>query len=115
MALGAAFMADSLGLFYWLLIALAVVAGFVFLWQLVDHFDLRKCWQPLVVCIVTVFIARYVGGQADDFRAMATAAGTGLEPGDGLGMVVMLALGSALIVVPFVLLFSGSGNKPNGQ
>ena len=37
--LGAAFIADIAGLFYWLLILLAIGAALTWLWTFVDHLD----------------------------------------------------------------------------
>lgn len=113
--LGAAFMADVYGLFYWLLILLAIFAGLAWLWVFVDHLDIRKGWQALVVCAVTIVLVHVVGGQADHYRAIATAAGTGLQPGDGLGLFFMFFLGAGLLVAPFALLFSGNGGKKEGN
>nr|WP_176451497.1 hypothetical protein [Pseudomonas putida] len=87
--LGAAFIADLAGLFYWLLILLAIGAALTWLWTFFVHLDIRKGWQALVVCAVTIVLVRVVGAQADHYRAMATAAGTGLQPGDGLGIFFM--------------------------
>jgi FtsH-binding integral membrane protein len=113
--LGAAFMADIYGLFYWLLILLAIFAALAWLWVFFDHLDIRKGWQALVVCAMTIVLVRVVGAQADHYRAMATAAGTGLQPGDGLGIFAMFFMGVGLLVTPFVLLFSGNGSKKEGS
>ena len=115
MTLAAAFMADGYGIIYWLLILLSVVAGFIWLWQFVDHLNIRKCWQALLVCAVSGYLAHVVGGQADEYRKIATAAGTGMEPGDGLTLVFMLFLGVAFLVTPFFLLFSTRGAKKDGN
>lgn len=113
--LGAAFMADVYGLFYWLLILLAIFAGLAWLWMFVDHLDIRKGWQALVVCAVTIGLVHVVGGQADHYRAIVAAAGTGLQPGDGLGMFIMLFIGAGLLVGPLALLFSGNSGKREGN
>ena len=75
------------------------------------HLDIRKGWQALFVCTVTIGLVHVVRGQADHHRAIVAAVGKGRQPGDGLGMFIMLYIGAGLLVGPFVLLFSGNNGK----
>lgn len=106
-----AIVADGLSVAFFFAVIAVVVSVYFWLDNLVNHLDLRKGWRPAACVLVSVFATIYLNAQIDHYRGLGAGYAGGEATTLALGWGVWMFLSGALLVGPFLLLFSSSDKK----
>lgn len=99
--------ADALSVVFWALVVASVVFAFLWLDSLVEHLDLRKGWVRGGALVASILAAVYSNSKVEELRSISK----GLEAGEATFMALWFLLSAALLVGPFILIFSSSSEK----
>lgn len=99
--------ADALSVVFWALIVTSVVFSYLWLESWVEHLSLVRGWKRGGALGASILGALYLDAKIAELRSVAA----GFQPGEATFMAFWLLLSAALLVGPFVLLFSSSSGK----